>query len=174
LWFYLDDFNLEVLWIEVDNSLPAEGLVHILDTLIAWRDSPVQIRMDNGPELISHKLESWAREHHTTLAYIQPGKPVQNAHIERFNRTFREDILDAYLFSLLEEVRQIVEPWIEEYNLVRPHEALRGLSPYQFAKQNTGSFLLSFGTKNGMLTDPTILTVKDSYPIKPIFPIRES
>ena len=132
----LDDFNREVLWIEVDTSLPAERLVRILETLIAWRGRPTQIRMDNGPELISHRLGDWTKEHRITLVHIQPGKPAQNAYIERFNRTFREDVLDAYLFSSLEEVRQIVEPWIEEYNAVRPHEALQGLSPYQFATQN--------------------------------------
>lgn len=129
----LDDFNREALWIEVDTSLPAERVVRILDTLITWRGCPAQIRMDNGPELISHRLEAWAKEHGIEPAYIQPGKPAQNAYIERFNRTFREDVLDAYLFSSLEEVRQIVEPWIEEYNAVRPHEALQGLSPHQFA-----------------------------------------
>ena len=132
----LDDFNREVLWIEVDTSLPAERVVRILETLIAWRGCPAQIRMDNGPELISHRLENWAKEHHVTLAHIQPGKPAQNAYIERFNRTFREDVLDAYLFSSLEEVRQIVDPWMEEYNLVRPHDALQGLPPYQFAAQH--------------------------------------
>jgi putative transposase len=92
--------------------------------------------MDNGPELISRRLESWAQDCYIALAHIQPGKPAQNAYIERFNRTFREDVLDAYLFSSLEEVRQIVEPWIEEYNAIRPHEALRGMSPYQFAAHN--------------------------------------
>lgn len=131
----LDDFNREVLWIEVDTSLPAERLVRILETLIAWRGCPAQIRMDNGPELISHRLESWAQEHHIALAHIQPGKPAQNAYIERFNRTFREDVLDAYLFSSLQEVRLIVDSWIEEYNTIRPHEALQGLSPHQFAAQ---------------------------------------
>lgn len=132
----LDDYNREALWIEVDTSLPAEHLVRILEILIAWRGRPTQIRMDNGPELISHRLEDWAKEHSITLAHIQPGQPAQNAYIERFNRTFREDVLDAYLFSSLEEVRQIVEPWIENYNAIRPHEALQGLSPYQFAAQN--------------------------------------
>ena len=129
----LDDFNREVLWIEVDTSLPAERLVRILETLIAWRGCPAQIRMDNGPELISHRLAEWAQEHHVNLAHIQPGKPAQNAYIERFNRTFREDVLDAYLFSSLEEVRQIVDDWMEEYNLIRPHEALQGLPPFQLA-----------------------------------------
>ena len=129
----LDDFNREALWIEVDTSLPAERVITVLEMLLLWRGAPKQIRMDNGPELISHRLETWAREHGIELAHIQPGKPAQNAYIERFNRTFREDVLDAYLFSTLEEVRQVVEPWIEEYNAVRPHESLQGLSPYQFA-----------------------------------------
>jgi putative transposase len=132
----LDDFNREVLWIEVDTSLPAERLVRILETLIAWRDCPTQIRMDNGPELISHRLANWAQEQHILLAHSQPGKPAQNAYIERFNRTFREDVLDAYLFSSIEEVRQIVDDWMEEYNLVRPHETLQGLTPFQFAAKN--------------------------------------
>ena len=131
----LDDFNREALWIEADTSLPAERVIRVLDLLLLWRGVPKQIRMDNGPELISQRLAAWAREHHIQLAHIQPGKPAQNAYIERFNRTFREDVLDAYLFASLEEVRQIVEPWIEEYNALRPHEALQGLSPYQFAAQ---------------------------------------
>ena len=83
----------------------------------------------------AHRLKAWAKDHDIELAHIQPGKPAQNAYIERFNRTFREDVLDAYLFSSLEEVRQIVEPWFENYNAIRPHEALQGLSPYQFAAQ---------------------------------------
>jgi putative transposase len=132
----IDDFNREALWIEVDTSLPAERVVQVLERLLLWRRAPQQIRMDNGPELISHRLNDWAREHHIELVHIQPGKPAQNAYIERFNRTFREDVLDAYLFSSLAEVRQIVEPWMEEYNVVRPHEALQGLSPRQFTHQN--------------------------------------
>ncbi len=129
----LDDFNREALWIEVDTSLPAERVIRVLEMLLLWRGTPQQIRMDNGPELISHRLEDWAQQHGIELVHIQPGKPAQNAYIERFNRTFREDVLDAYLFHSLEEVRAVVEPWIEEYNAIRPHEALQGLTPYQFA-----------------------------------------
>ncbi len=132
----LDDYNREALWIEVDTSLPAERVIQVLEMLLLWRGVPKQIRMDNGPELISHRLEAWAKDHGIEPAHIQPGKPAQNAYIERFNRTFREDVLDAYLFSSLQEVRQTVEPWIEEYNAIRPHEALRGLSPHQFAAQD--------------------------------------
>jgi putative transposase len=77
-------------------------------------------------------MVEWADTKSVTLAYIEPGKPAQNAYIERFNRTYREDVLDAYLFNSLQEVRNITELWIEEYNGVRPHEALGGIPPYQF------------------------------------------
>jgi putative transposase len=132
----IDDYNREALWIEVDTSLPAERVVRVLENLLLWRATPTQIRMDNGPELISHRLESWAKEKHIDLIHIQPGKPAQNAYIERFNRTFREEVLDAYLFDTLEEVREITERWLEDYNTIRPHEALMGLSPRQFALQH--------------------------------------
>ena len=132
----IDDFNREVLWIEIDTSLPAERVIRTLDMIAAWRGYPKQIRLDNGPELISRKMAQWAEGNNIELAFIQPGKPAQNAYIERFNRTFREDVLDAYLFSSLHEVREITEAWIEEYNAVRPHEALDNLSPYQYATEN--------------------------------------
>jgi putative transposase len=133
----IDDFNREVLWIEVDTSLPAERVIRTLEMIAAERGYPVKIRMDNGPELISSALANWAKDKGVVLAHIQPGKPAQNAYIERFNRTFREDVLDAYIFQSLDEVRDIVGPWIEEYNAVRPHHSLQGLSPIQFAAART-------------------------------------
>ena len=133
----IDDYNREALWIEVDTSLPAERVIRVLENLLLWRAIPKQIRMDNGPELISKRLEVWAKEKQIELLHIQPGKPAQNAYIERFNRTFREDVLDAYLFDDLQEVREITQQWLEQYNSIRPHEALQGLSPRQFAIQNT-------------------------------------
>ena len=133
----IDDFNREALWIEVDTSLPAERVVRVLEQLLAWRGQPTSIRMDNGPELISQRLESWARKKNIELLHIQPGQPAQNAYIERFNRTYREDVLDAYLFDDLQEVRHITENWLETYNTIRPHEALQGLPPRQFALQHT-------------------------------------
>ena len=132
----IDDFNREALWIEVDTSLPAERVVRVLEQLLSWRGKPASIRMDNGPELISQRLESWAQEKHIELLHIQPGKPAQNAYIERFNRTYREEVLDAYLFDDLQEVRYITERWLEDYNTIRPHEALQGLPPRQFAIQH--------------------------------------
>ena len=132
----IDDYNREALWIEVDTSLPAERVVRVLEQLLFGRGKPSSIRMDNGPELISQRLASWAREQHIELAHIQPGKPAQNAYIERFNRTFREDVLDAYLFDNLQEVREITQQWLDNYNTVRPHEALKGLPPRLFTLQH--------------------------------------
>ena len=132
----IDDYNREALWIEVDHSLPAERVVRVLENLLLWRAAPKQICMDNGPEFISKRLENRAKEKQIELLHIQPGKPAQNAYIERFNRTFREDVLDAYLFDDLNEIRLIAERWLEEYNTIRPHEALQGLSPRQHAIQN--------------------------------------
>lgn len=128
----IDDFKREALWIEVDFSIPALQVIRVLNILTSWKGLPRQIRMDNGPELISKALEEWAEVHEVELAFIEPGKPAQNAYIERFNRTYREDVLDAYLFSSLQEFRDITDEWIEEYNAIRPHEALEGLPPHQF------------------------------------------
>jgi putative transposase len=132
----IDDFNREALWIEVDTSLPAERVIRVLEMLALWRGYPKQLRTDNGPELISQKLAAWAEKHKVKQAFIQPGKPAQNGFIERFNRTYREDVLDAYLFSSIQEVQAITEDWLVEYNAVRPHDALGGLPPYQVTAAN--------------------------------------
>jgi len=133
----IDDFNREGLWIEVDTSLPAQRVTRTLDRIALWRQAyPNQLRLDNGPELISHELARWAEKHHVTLAFIQPGKPAQNGYVERFNRTYREAVLDAYWFSSLQEVRAITEDWLNDYNTIRPHAALDGLPPHQYMMSN--------------------------------------
>jgi len=132
----IDDFNREGLWIEVDTSIPSERVTRVLDMVALWRGYPQRIRMDNGPELISRTLAVWAERRNVELDFIEPGKPAQNAFIERFNRTFREEVLDAFLFSTIQEVRDIVEEWLEEYNAIRPHEALGGLPPLQYELTN--------------------------------------
>ncbi len=124
------------LAIKIDTSLPSGRIVRVLDTISAWRGYPKRLRSENGPELISQKLATWSEKRSVLLDFIEPGKPAQNAYIERFNRTSREDILDLYLFSNLAEVRQLTEQWLEEYNAVRPHDSLNDLPPYQYAAVN--------------------------------------
>lgn len=132
----IDDYNRQALWIEIDTSLPGPRVRRVLDHLVACYGQPTQIRTDNGPELTSHVLETWAADQAVELAFIEPGKPAQNAYIERFNRTYREEVLDMYLFGSLHEVRSLTEGWLHEYNTVRPHAALGGLTPQQFAAQH--------------------------------------
>ena len=132
----IDDFNREALWIEIDTSLPAARVVRILNMLVQWHGYPAQLRLDNGPELIAQLLADWAAEHAVTLAHIQPGKPAQNAFIERFNRTYRESVLNAYLFDTVAEAQAITEDWLAEYNAIRPHEALGNVPPYQYQSEN--------------------------------------
>lgn len=132
----LDDFNREVLWIEVDVSIPSLRVCRVLDMLITWQGRPQQIRVDNGPEFISQNLADWADRHGVHLEFIEPGKPAQNAYVERFNRTYREEVLDAYLFGSIEEVRSITDDWMIEYNAIRPHAALGGIPPVQYAATN--------------------------------------
>ena len=125
----IDDHNREVLAIEIDYSLPARRVIRVLDQIAEERGYPQEIRVDNGPEFISSRLAYWANKNGVQLDHIKPGRPDQNAYIERFNRTYREDILDMYLFQNLSEVRELTTPWMDEYNNFRPHRALGGITP---------------------------------------------
>lgn len=138
----LDDFNRQALRIEVDTSLSAARVVRALDELIELRGKPKRLRVDNGPEFISRLLATWAERHGITLQFIQPGKPTQNAYIERFNRTYRTEVLDCYVFDTLDEVRCMTDEWIHRYNHERPHESLGRLPPVPFAMAKSAQPLL--------------------------------
>ena len=135
----IDDYNREALAIEVDTALPAERVIRVLEEVVEYRGKPQQIRVDNGPEFIATKLVQWCEQKQVQLLYIQPGKPMQNGYIERFNGSFRRDILDAYLFEDLHQVRVLAEEWMEDYNSFRPHEGLGGLTPSAFAQETAGA-----------------------------------
>ena len=131
----IDEGVRECLSIEIDTSLPAARVVRVLNQICEWRGYPKQLRMDNGPELISSQLAAWCHQNNVEMLHIQPGKPNQNAYIERFNRTFRTEVLNAYLFQSLDQVREIAEEWRIDYNEQRPHDSLNGLTPSAFREK---------------------------------------
>lgn len=130
----IDDYNREGLVIEVDLSLPSQRVIRALEQVIEWRGKPDAIRLDNGPEYIAQALVDWANDHRITLMYIQPGKPTQNAYIERFNRTVRHEWLDLHVFDSIEQAQQLATQWLWIYNNERPHTAIGGIPPRQLLK----------------------------------------
>ncbi len=127
----IDDFNREALCIEIDFSLPAERVIRVLEQVIEWRGAPQVIRCDNGPEYVSGALQRWASARGICVAYIQPGKPQQNAYIERYNRTVRYEWMSQYVFDDLASAQQIATEWMWTYNHRRPNMALGGITPKQ-------------------------------------------
>ena len=131
----LDDFNREGLAIEVDISLPAQRVIRTLERIIEWRGRPLNLRVDNGPEYVSAALQAWASRRGIGISYIQPGKPQQNAYVERYNRTVRTEWLGQYIFQSIEEVQDHATRWLWTYNNERPNMALGGITPAMKLKQ---------------------------------------
>ena len=132
----IDDFNREGLAVEVDHSLPSARVVRVLDQVAEERGYPRKLRSDNGPEFIARALEAWAEDNGVELKPIQPGKPTQNGYVERFNRTFREEVLDVFAFGDLDEVRDESTRWLYQYNHDRPHLALDRKPPMAYRRQH--------------------------------------
>jgi len=128
----IDDFNREVLTINIDTSLTSLRVIRELNKLIEWRGKPERLRVDNGPEFIAQALADWCALHGIELIFIQKGKPHQNGYIERFNRTFREEVLDVFAFDNLNQARLFTKAWMWVYNNERPHSALGYHTPTQF------------------------------------------
>ncbi len=100
-------------------------------------EMPAKLHMDNGPEMVFVALDDWVKRRGVELEFIQPGKPTQNSFIERFNRIYREEVLDFYIFSSLAEVREITQAWLRQYNEQRSHEALGNLAPSEHLAINS-------------------------------------
>jgi putative transposase len=141
----VDDFNRKALHIEIDTSITSLRLVRIFKRLQANHGLPQVLRTDNGPEFLGEAFVNWARSAGMAIQYIQPGKPNQNAYVERFNRTYRDELLNQHLFTSLDNVREATYWWMIEYNEERPHDGLDDLTPIEARQQafRNSSFELS-------------------------------
>ena len=131
----VDIYSRESPVIEVARSMPAVRVVQVLERLKEDRGLPEAIVLDNGPEMISLALDQWACENGVKLHFIDPGKPTQNAFIESFNGTFRDECLNMHWFYNLDDARRKIESWRKEYNEEHPHSSLDYLTPKEFAEK---------------------------------------
>ena len=143
----IDDFAREVLAIEIDFSISGSRVVRVLEQLCEWHGKPTTIRSDNGPEFRSHVVQAWANANNITWDFIQPGCPAQNAYIERFNGTYRVEVLDANVFQTLASARSQTQRWMPVYNQQRCHQSIGNLPPMVFKRRwQDRQSLLSIGS----------------------------
>jgi putative transposase len=128
----IDDCNREPLTIEIQHSFPSKSVVEIVERVIEMRGKPENIRTDNGTEFIAKAFEGFCKNSSINHIRIQKGKPNQNAYIERFNRSYREDVLDSYIFETLDQVRELTEEWMHDYINNHQHSALGMKTPKEF------------------------------------------
>lgn len=130
----IDDFTRECVAMVVDTSLGGDRVSRVLDQLKEERGLPRVLLSDNGPEFTSLAMDQWAYREGVELQFIQPGKPTQNAFVESFNGTCRDNCLNEHWFGSLREAREIIEAWRIDYNTIRPHSSLNGATPKEFTR----------------------------------------
>lgn len=142
----VDNFTKESLAIEVDQQLKGEDVVAVMERLKHPRGLPQRIQTDNGSEFISLALDRWAYEHGVTLDYSRPGKPTDNPFIESFNGSFRDECLNTHWFLSLDDARQKIENWRQDYNHFRTHSSLGDVTPAEFAARFTSNHKAEFSS----------------------------
>jgi putative transposase len=132
----LDNFSRKCLAIHVGQSLKEEDVVRVMEQIKEdHKTVPLRIQVDNGSEFISKALDKWAYDNQVTLDFSRPGKPTDNAFIESFNGSFRDECLSTHWFLSLEDAKEKIERWRQEYNNFRPHSSLADLTPDQVVRQ---------------------------------------
>jgi len=148
----VDDFTRECLAIEVSFGLNGKRVAQVLDRLIEMRGKVTGIRSDNGPEFAGNAMDGWAYAKGVRLDFIRPGKPNENAFIESFNGRLRDECLNDNQFVTLIEAQTIIETWRMDYNDVRPHSSLDGLTPTEFAERHNSMLRCSNGIPRTQFT----------------------
>lgn len=139
----IDAFTRECIALEVDTGFASRRVTRVLDAALARRAWPQRIRCDNGPELTSRHFLAWCMERQIDLRHIQPGRPMQNGHVESFHGKLRDECLNTSWFRNLFEARRRITAWKWEYNEQRPHSSLRYQTPAEFARSVTSPSTLS-------------------------------
>lgn len=150
-----DDYTRECLWIEADTSLSGPRVARVLDFVTALRGKPASLITDNGPEFAGLALERWAHEHAVNHRFITPGKPSQNGFIESFNGKLRDECLNEHEFLNLHPARELIDAYRDDYNANRPHSALDGLTPSEFAHKIARAPMGAPGDQIGPALAPT-------------------
>ena len=143
----LDVYTREALALEVDSSMGSRRVTRVLEQILGQRGKPTMIRCDNGLEFTSRHFLAWCLEQGIELVHIEPGKPVQNAHVESFHGRLREECLNASWFGNLFEARKKIGAWRKEYNEERPHSSLGYRTPAEFAAA-WGSVVITAAVQN--------------------------
>ena len=131
---FVSDITVTCIALEVDTSITGQHVTRYLNKAMLFRGRPKEILSDNGPEFTSNALNAWAYEKHIEHVFIDPGKPMQNGFIESFNGKLRDECLNLHWFHNLQEAREIISRWKNEYNMVRPHSALGQKTPAEYAQ----------------------------------------
>lgn len=135
----VDAYTRECLALEADTSLGSGRVIRVLERLMIERGTPENLRSDNGPEFTSRRMIGWAEDRKLTLVHIQPGRPMQNGHVESFHGRLRDECLNAHWFRTLQDVRRTLEDWRQEYNCERPHSGLDYMTPQEFRQKAVGN-----------------------------------
>jgi putative transposase len=131
----VDVFTREALAIDAGVRLRADDVVRTLNRLVAQRGKPKYLFADNGSEFTGRLMDLWAYQQGTRIDFSRPGKPTDNAFVETFNGSLRDECLNVHWFESLNHAREIIEHWRQDYNESRPHMALGNVSPGQFARR---------------------------------------
>ena len=129
----VDNYSRKCIDIYVDQGIKGDQVVEVLESIrIKKRIVPKRIRVDNGSEFISKALDKWAYDNSVIMDFSRPGKPTDNAYIESFNGSFRDECLNTNWFLSMEDAKEKIKNWRNEYNSFRPHSSLSGLTPNEF------------------------------------------
>ncbi len=131
----IDEATRECLALEMDTSRTGTRVVNVLNRIAFFRGVPQEILTDNGPEFTSCAHSEWTYDKKIHHIFIEPGKPVQNAYTESFNGKFREECIEFHWFKSISDARMIIESWRKDYNTLRPHSSLGGLTPSEYVSK---------------------------------------